>query len=67
MPRQVRIQYLGAMYHVMSRGNRRQEIYSDDVDPQDFRKTLAHASRPRGFPNLPKLDGSGAGRLIATC
>jgi hypothetical protein len=30
MPRQVRIQYRGAMYHVMSRGNRRQEIYLDD-------------------------------------
>ena len=30
MPRQVRIQYPGAMYHVMSRGNRRQDIYLDD-------------------------------------
>ena len=27
MPRQVRIEYPGAMYHVMSRGNRRQDIY----------------------------------------
>jgi len=41
MPRQVRIQYSGAMYHVMSRGNRRQEIYLDDIDRQDFLKTLA--------------------------
>ena len=41
MPRQVRIEYSGAMYHVMSRGNRRQDIYLDDVDRQDFLKTLA--------------------------
>ncbi|HVV73869.1 MAG TPA: transposase [Verrucomicrobiae bacterium] len=43
MPRQVRIEYPGAIYHVMSRGNRRQCIYLDDVDRQDFLKTLAEA------------------------
>ena len=43
MPRQLRIQYPGAMYHLMSRGNRRQEIYLDDVDRHDFLKTLAEA------------------------
>ena len=43
MPRQLRIQYPGAMYHVMSRGNRRQDIYLDDVDRHDFLKTLAQA------------------------
>ncbi len=43
MPRQLRIQYPGAMYHVMSRGNRRQDIYLDDVDRHDFLKTLAEA------------------------
>jgi len=32
MPRQVRIQFPGAMHHVMSRGNRRQDIFLDDVD-----------------------------------
>jgi REP element-mobilizing transposase RayT len=41
MPRQLRIQYPGAMYHVMSRGNRREDIFLDDVDRQDFLKTLA--------------------------
>ena len=41
MPRQVRIQYPGAMYHVMSRGNRRQDFYLNDVDRQDFLKCLA--------------------------
>ena len=43
MPRQLRIQYPGAMYHVMSRGNRREDIFLDDVDRQDFLKTLAEA------------------------
>ena len=43
MPRQLRVQYPGAMYHVMSRGNQRKDIFLDDVDRQDFLKTLADA------------------------
>jgi REP element-mobilizing transposase RayT len=31
------------MYHVMSRGDRREKIFLDDVDRQDFVKTLAEA------------------------
>jgi REP element-mobilizing transposase RayT len=41
MPRQLRIDYPGAIHHVMSRGDRREDIYHDDVDRQDFLKTLA--------------------------
>ncbi len=43
MPRKVRIEYLGAIYHLMSRGDRREDIFHDDVDLQDFLKTLAEA------------------------
>jgi putative transposase len=43
MPRQMRVQYPGAIYHVMSRGDRREDIYLDDVDRQEFLKTLAEA------------------------
>jgi hypothetical protein len=43
MPRQLRIEYPGALYHVMSRGDRREDIFLDDVDGQDFLKTLAEA------------------------
>ena len=43
MPRQVRIEYPGAIYHVMSRGNRCQDIYLSDVDRHDFLKTFAEA------------------------
>ena len=41
MPRQLRIDYPGAIHHVLSRGDRRENIYHDEVDRQDFLKTLA--------------------------
>jgi REP element-mobilizing transposase RayT len=44
MPRKLRVEYPGAMYHVMSRGDRREDIFLDDVDRQDFLKTLAEGS-----------------------
>jgi len=49
MPRQLRIQYPGAMYHLMSRGNRRDDIFLDDVDRHDFLKTLAEACQKTGW------------------
>ena len=49
MPRAVRVQYPGAIYHVMSRGDRREDIFLDDVDRQDFLKTLAEACQKAGF------------------
>jgi REP element-mobilizing transposase RayT len=49
MPRQPRIEYPGAIYHVMSRGDRKKDIYGDDVDRQDFLKTLAEACQKTGF------------------
>ena len=30
MPRKLRVEYPGAMYHVMSRGDRREDIFLDD-------------------------------------
>ncbi len=39
----MRVEYPGAIYHVMSRGDRRQDIFFDDVDRQDFLKTVAEA------------------------
>ena len=43
MPRQLRIQYPGAIYHVMSRGDRREAIFRDDADRQRFLETLGQA------------------------
>jgi REP element-mobilizing transposase RayT len=49
MPRKIRVEYGGAIYHVMSRGDRRQDICLDDVDRQDYLKTLAEAGQKTGF------------------
>ena len=49
MPRKLRLQYSGAVYHLMSRGNRRGPIFLDDVDRQDFVKTLAEACQKTGW------------------
>jgi len=43
MPRKRRVEYAGALYHVMSRGDRREDIFLDDVDRHDFIKTLAES------------------------
>ena len=49
MPRKLRVESPGAIYHVMSRGDRREDIFLDDVDRQDFLKTLAEACHEAGF------------------
>ncbi|HVM48034.1 MAG TPA: transposase [Candidatus Acidoferrum sp.] len=49
MPRMLRIQYPGAMYHPLSRGDRREPIFLDGVDRQDFLKTLAEACQKTGW------------------
>ncbi len=41
MPRQPRLEYPGALYHVMSRGDQREDIFLSDVDRHDFIKTSA--------------------------
>ena len=35
MPRKLRVEYLGAVYHVMSRGDRHEDIFLDDVERGD--------------------------------
>ena len=49
MPRQPRIEFPGAIYHIMSRGDRREDIYLDDIDRQEFLKTLAEACHKTGW------------------
>src|SRR5438034_10818910 len=45
MPRKLRLEFPGAMYHIMSRGDQREDIFLCDVDRYDFLKTLAEACR----------------------
>lgn len=40
MARELRIEYPGAIYHVMNRGDRRERIFADDEDRQRFLETL---------------------------
>jgi putative transposase len=51
MPRQVRIEYEGAFYHVMARGNRRSRIFvsPDGADEELFLKTLGEACERSGI------------------
>ena len=49
MPRAPRIQYEGAIYHVLARGNRREPIVFDDEDRRTFVRTLASACQKSGW------------------
>ncbi len=43
MARKLRVQYPGAIYHVMNRGDRREDIFKNDFDRQCFLETLGEA------------------------
>jgi len=43
MARQSRVEYEGAVYHVISRGDRREAIFLDDEDRRRFVRTLGEA------------------------
>ena len=47
MPSKLRLEYAGAMYHVMSRGDQRDDIFFDDVDRYDFLKSGRGLSEDR--------------------
>ena len=49
MARAVRVEFEGAFYHVMARGDRREAIVRDDPDRETFVRTLAEASERSGF------------------
>src|ERR1041385_1574128 len=49
MPRPLRIEYAGARYHVMSRGDSREAIFQDDADGQDVLRTLRQACLKTGW------------------
>ena len=49
MPRKLRVQYPGAIYHVMNRGDRREPIFKDDKDRRRFLETLGQACDKTGW------------------
>ena len=44
MSRKLRIEYPGAMYHVMNRGDQREDIFRDDEDRQKSIPECAYSS-----------------------
>ena len=52
MARQLRIQYPGAVYHVLARGDRREDIVHDDSDREMFVATLAEVCKKTGWQVL---------------
>ena len=49
MARKLRVQYPGALYHVMNRGDRRELIFKDDADRRRFLETLGEACAKTGW------------------
>ncbi len=49
MPRKLRVQYAGALYHVMNRGDRREAIFADEQDRRRFLDTLGEACQMTGW------------------
>ena len=45
MARKLRVEYEGAIYHVMNRGDRQEPIYLDSEDAQEFVKTLGQVCK----------------------
>ena len=49
MARPIRIQYPGAVYHVMARGNQGQDVFRDDQDRKTFLTSLSEACAKTGW------------------
>ena len=49
MARKLRVEYPGAIYHVINRGDRREEIFKDDQDRERFLETLAEVCAKTGW------------------
>jgi hypothetical protein len=47
------VQYPGALYHLINRGDRHEPIFKDDRDRQEFRKTLARLARRQAGMKAP--------------
>ena len=49
MARKLRVEYPGAIYHVLNRGDRREPIFHDDADRKRFVETLAECCAKTGW------------------
>jgi REP element-mobilizing transposase RayT len=49
MARAIRIEFPGAVYHVTARGDRREKIFDDDRDREEFLRLVGDAVRRFGW------------------
>ena len=49
MARKARVEFAGAVYHELDRGERREPIFQDDTDRRRFLETLAEVCRRTGW------------------
>ena len=49
MPRRIRIQYPGALYHVLNRGNYRRDVFETEGAAKSFESTLGDTCRGHGW------------------
>ena len=49
MPRPLRVEYPGGIYHLMSRGDHGESIFRDDADRRTFMSTLGEACAKTGW------------------
>jgi len=49
MARKLRVEYAGAIYHVLNRGDRREPIFNDGPDRRRFLETLAETCAKTGW------------------
>ncbi len=49
MPRQLRLEFAGAVYHVMARGDRREEIVRSNADRELWLRTFGEACGKCGW------------------
>ena len=49
MPRKARVEFAGAVYHLLDRGDRREAIFRDDCDRESFLATLGQACGRTGW------------------
>ena len=49
MPRKLRVEYEGAICHVMNRGDRQEPIFLGDLDRKLFLETLGQACEKTGW------------------
>ena len=63
MARKLCIQYSGAVYYVMNRGDRREAIFEDDEDRQRLLETLGEAYQKTNNATMPRCEGAKLGNF----